>query len=265
MLDIHKSQYEELRRFITESFVPVLIIGAEGVGKKTLVRRVLRDRFPTLSILDVQVLNIEASRQLKRDSIRKSPTTRVYLIDGDHATVAAYNAILKLLEEPPADILYIITSSIVPIPTIVSRCRNLWIPPLMKDELIGVLNEKGMSERTVAAIVPMANGSVAEALKVYTKYEEKRRLIPFIRALKEGDVQFVFTHTKTITKDDVYLMIELCDDVLLSTYGLINSDIASIVAISPLLLRRIKEALQGGSSPSIAWTRAWFKTREWTA
>lgn len=258
MLDLHKLQFIELNRLISSGSQAILLVGDKGVGKKTLIRRVL-EHFK-VDLVEFPALSINEARSIKHIIIRKSVQTRVFLIDGDGATVQAYNAMLKTLEEPPRDVIFIIAASRAPIQTIVSRCNYIIVPPFTHEELKEVLSYKGMGERAILSVVGKSYGSVAEAVKVYERQEEKQRLVPYLKALKDRDLTFVLKQVKLITRDDLRILIELVDDVMISRYGLLNVEAASSVPVTSDFLATVKEALQAGSIPCVCWMRAWFLT-----
>src|SRR5215467_12367162 len=179
MLDLHKTQYVELERLLRAGVQTFLLVGDYGVGKKTLVRRILSASFADYLVTEVPKFTIDIARQMKATTLRRSAQTRVYLIDGDEATVQAYNAVLKLFEEPPPATVFFVCSSTHPLQTIVSRCNNVRIPPLSSSELAEVLSFKGMSSSVSSTVISYANGSISQAFRVYEKFEEKRRLVPF--------------------------------------------------------------------------------------
>lgn len=94
---------------------------------------------------------------------------RVVVIDSvDDLEPSAANALLKMLEEPPANCLFLLVSHVPGrlLPTIRSRCRRLDFQPLDDDAMTSVLTrepfELGASE--LARLLPLARGSVARAL-----------------------------------------------------------------------------------------------------
>jgi DNA polymerase-3 subunit delta' len=259
MIDLHKEQLAILHGMLESGAQTILVLGDLGIGKKTLVRKAIT-KLPRRYEFHYPSFSVGEARTLKENAIRRTIGTRIYLIDGDYTTEQAYNAMLKLLEEPPEGIIVVITSSKPPLPTIVSRCKMVLVPPLTDEELKAALVDGGMSERAANSVVPYARGSITEALKVYAKQESKRMLIPHIKALKERDLTYVLRLVSTITREDISLLIEFVDDVLLSRYGLSNPEIASWVNASPDFLMKIKDALMQGYSPSLGWLRAWFQT-----
>jgi DNA polymerase-3 subunit delta' len=94
---------------------------------------------------------------------------RVVVIDSaDELEASGANALLKMLEEPPANCLFLLVSHVPGrlLPTIRSRCRRLDFQPLGDDAMTSVL-EKELPERSAAdraKLIPLAQGSVSKAL-----------------------------------------------------------------------------------------------------
>jgi DNA polymerase-3 subunit delta' len=96
---------------------------------------------------------------------------RVVIIDAvDDMTVSSANALLKLLEEPPAKVtLLLITHQPARLlPTIRSRCRDLRLHPLSPADLSDALTQAGgeVSPGDSTALAELAGGSVGEAFEL---------------------------------------------------------------------------------------------------
>ena len=96
---------------------------------------------------------------------------RVAIIDAvDDMTVSAANALLKLLEEPPAKVtLFLISHQPARLlPTIRSRCRELRLMPLSPADLSDALTQAGgdVAPEDRAALAELAGGSVGEAFQM---------------------------------------------------------------------------------------------------
>ena len=72
----------------------------------------------------------------------------VVLYNAERLTVAASNALLKTIEEPPKDCLIILTINDLAnlLPTITSRCRLVSFPKPSKDEAKEILNQTNNSD-----------------------------------------------------------------------------------------------------------------------
>lgn len=96
---------------------------------------------------------------------------RVCLVDSaDEMNANAANALLKVLEEPPARALFILLSHQPGrlLPTIRSRCRQLPVPPLKGEAVNAILAQHGVTlEGTQAALIAeLAEGSAGRALSI---------------------------------------------------------------------------------------------------
>lgn len=96
---------------------------------------------------------------------------RVVLIDEAHALNRfGQNAILKILEEPPARALIVMTATSpgALLPTIRSRCRLLPLEPLGEGSLKAILArfEPEIAGEELATLIALAGGSAGFALKV---------------------------------------------------------------------------------------------------
>ena len=96
---------------------------------------------------------------------------RVAIIDAaDEMNVAAANALLKLLEEPPANVTLLLISHqpFKLLPTIRSRCRELRLAPLAPAPLADALTQAGaaLEPDEAQALAQLAGGSVGEAFRL---------------------------------------------------------------------------------------------------
>ena len=85
------------------------------------------------------------------------------------------NKLLKLIEEPPADTLFILVSESedLILPTIVSRCQLIKIPAIETNALIETLIEKQqVSRETASQAAAIAAGNYREALQIIRETEE---------------------------------------------------------------------------------------------
>jgi DNA polymerase-3 subunit delta' len=95
---------------------------------------------------------------------------RVAIVDAvDELNRSGANALLKILEEPPAASLFLIVSHAPGqlLPTILSRCRRLMLKPLSTDETAAALGQalgREAAEPDLRAAAEAGEGSVAAAL-----------------------------------------------------------------------------------------------------
>ena len=117
-------------------------------------------------------ITVDVARSL-RDFLHLSSTDggrRVVIVDSaDQLNTQAANAILKLVEEPPARTTFLLVSHAPArlLPTIRSRCRTLACHPLGGTELADAISDAGLDPQIEpAALQQLASGSVGEAARL---------------------------------------------------------------------------------------------------
>jgi len=100
---------------------------------------------------------------------------KVYLIDEAHMlSKAAFNALLKILEEPPSSVLFILATTIPLkiIDTVRSRCFQLFFKPIKTEILLEYLKKVCTQEKirydvsALELIIDQSEGSVRDALNL---------------------------------------------------------------------------------------------------
>lgn len=100
---------------------------------------------------------------------------KIYLIDEAHMlSKAAFNAFLKLLEEPPPSVIFILATTEVQkiIDTVKSRCFQLFFKPVSAEDLLPHLQEVckveeiNSDEEGLSYIIKETYGSIRDALNV---------------------------------------------------------------------------------------------------
>ncbi len=103
----------------------------------------------------------------------------VIIEDADTMNRSAQNAILKILEEPPANVLIVLIAHRpgMLIPTIRSRARMLSFSPLSPDHMGELLNKQGhsLSIQDLELLAAISEGSIGQALR----YAEEGGIVMF--------------------------------------------------------------------------------------
>lgn len=122
------------------------------------------------------VIKVDEVRTVNEFLCKKSfdGNWRIVVIDSvDDMNTASANAILKILEEPPAkSLLFLISHN--PnrlLPTIRSRCAKINLQPLSEDEVASLLRRYNpeLNETDVKGIAQISSGSIGKALR-YSEY-----------------------------------------------------------------------------------------------
>lgn len=121
------------------------------------------------------------SQDIRVDEVRKAKSflqlssaeggRRVVIVDAaDEMNTQAANALLKLLEEPPAGVTFLLVTHQPArlLPTIRSRCRELRLAPLAPEDMVHALRPLGIdtAEAEATALATLAAGSVGEAVRL---------------------------------------------------------------------------------------------------
>jgi DNA polymerase-3 subunit delta' len=91
----------------------------------------------------------------------------------EYMNIAMANAILKVLEEPPAKTLFLLIASDYEklLPTIISRCQLIHIPAFEKDDVKKYLLTKNLCDETMASrIMKIADGDMDKAVQLCSSY-----------------------------------------------------------------------------------------------
>jgi DNA polymerase-3 subunit gamma/tau len=173
--------------------------------------------------------NVDQVREL-RENVAYLPASckyKIYIIDEIHMlSSAAFNALLKTLEEPPEHILFIFaTTEPHKIPaTILSRCQrhNLGRIAIKKiADNIKILCEKegySISEKSANVIAGEADGSIRDSLSLTDRILSAATTNEIdhdsiLKNLGLIDMSFVFEISKAIIKADGAKLIEIIDQV----------------------------------------------------
>lgn len=156
MLVLHSRTKEAIEAFIQTPTHAVMVVGADGVGKGAIAYKLAstvlgyseevldnRQAFKHIVPDEKNTISIETIRSLqqfvKLKTTGRKAVRRVVLIEhADSMTTEAQNAFLKLLEEPPADTVVILTVGHLTalLPTIRSRVQQLTVIPPSKQQLM---------------------------------------------------------------------------------------------------------------------------------
>ena len=114
-----------------------------------------------------------------RETVRYAPAQgkfKIYIIDEVHMlSAAAFNALLKTLEEPPAHVKFVFatTDPQKVLPTIVSRCQRFDLKPIPPELIVERLKAIALAEKikvtdeALACIARLADGGMRDAQSIF--------------------------------------------------------------------------------------------------
>ncbi|MBI1820016.1 MAG: DNA polymerase III subunit gamma/tau [Nitrospirae bacterium] len=237
-----------------------LFSGARGVGKTTMARLLAKavncETGPTIhpcgqcalckeiaAGMSVDVLEIDGAsnrgidniRELK-DQIKYAPLRgkyKVYIIDEVHMlTTEAFNALLKTLEEPPPNTIFILaTTELHKIPsTILSRCQQFQFKKISRLEIMEqirriIQEEKiAVSDRALLVVARAANGSMRDALSILDQVvsysgmnisdEDVRSILGVV------DTKTLYELTEAVSKSEIASLLTIFRGVINAGYDL---------------------------------------------
>jgi len=152
------------------------------------------DPYHRIQIPRANVIKINSIREIRRESSMSTSDnrTRVFIIsEADAMNDAASNTLLKTLEEPPGDTMFILTTSRreALLPTILSRCQSIRFDPLTEGEIRDALIGRGHIEEGRASLLArLAGGSYARALELGESdlMGQRTEVVDFIRKALGG-------------------------------------------------------------------------------
>jgi len=142
-----------------------------------------------ISIPRANIIKITSIREVRRESVMSTfdGRKRIFIISrADAMGPEAANTLLKTLEEPSGDCLFVLTTSRpdVLLQTIRSRCQSIRFDPLREEEISCALVERDGIERETAELVArLSNGSYTKAIELLQEdaLEERRHVLAFVR------------------------------------------------------------------------------------
>jgi len=165
----------------TESNHSFLLTGQTGCGKTTIARIICKmlsiDAADTSEIDSADFRGIDTIREMRKNCQFKPLKSkfRAYILDEVHQlSKDAQSALLKILEEPPKHVFFILctTDPQKLLPTLKNRCSQFQVNPITDDEMKGLLkriarteNDK-LSEEVLEQIVFEAQGHPRNAISI---------------------------------------------------------------------------------------------------
>ena len=231
-----------------------LFTGPQGIGKRTLAMhcamallckgesrpcfecptciRILDGTHPDVKIIPGEkTIGVDVIREAIRLTGEHSfeGGHRVIVIErAEKMTAQAQNCLLKTLEEPPEDTVFLLSAEEASslLPTVVSRCRVKPVPPWSQEEMEPVLQKFGVPAERIGELCLLSGGSIGAALALYNdpKYGElRRKMMQTVFSMESAKDIFPIGSAMREEKEqaDGYLdmMESLVRDVLLTRLG----------------------------------------------
>ncbi|HXQ20559.1 MAG TPA: DNA polymerase III subunit delta' [Candidatus Acidoferrales bacterium] len=248
----HGRVRETLRAAVAQQRLPhaLLFAGPDGVGKRALAlalaarlqctaggddacgscaacRQIAAGSHPDLQLVGVapgkKEIGVERAREVKRFTQMQplAGKVKIAIIDDAHMlTVAAQNALLKTLEEPPdrSVLILIANNPDALLPTVRSRCQRLQFSPLPADTVASIVAAQGVDPVAARELAALADGSPGRALALGGSLAGERRaqLLQALAALGTARYPALMQLATDLGRPESDLPVKL--DLLLSQY-----------------------------------------------
>ncbi|MGX7592001.1 DNA polymerase III subunit gamma/tau [Candidatus Karelsulcia muelleri] len=219
-----------IKKNLAKSF---LFCGPKGVGKTTCARILARK----LANANANIIELDAASNNSVDDIKDilnqlnylpiGGKYKIYIIDEVHMlSHSAFNALLKVLEEPPTHVIFILatTKKNKLLPTVLSRCQIYEFKPISIKNLIKYLSKICMLENVeyerdaLLLIAENAEGSLRDALSAFDRLKlySNNKLLRKIVAKQLGilDIQYCLKFTDLILDQNLFKTLLYFDQVI---------------------------------------------------
>jgi|SRR3989338_8546603 len=277
---LNKSTQAQARALINNPSHALLVSGGVGSGKASVARLIasellgLRDakmleKYPYFTHLKrpdgKQDIPIDSVRQLNKVLKLKAPGSneirRIVIIeDAQDLNEEASNALLKMLEEPPADCVFILTaiSAHALLPTISSRTQQLQLRPLSLDQSLKFFSPK-YSELDIESAWRLSQGAAGLMLAILKDDQQHPLKIAVYEAKsylrKDTYERLLLSDALSRDKKQLALLLEALTKLLAALQSSVavqgsDSQTRRILASRRLILR-LQEALEANVSPKL--------------
>lgn len=285
----HEQQITQLRHMLETGQLQhaLLFTGPEGVGKMTAAmlfaaavlcetqsgqgeacgecpscRMLVQMAHPDFIKIapDGQTIKIDQIRAMQQAmSVRPLVGSyRVCVIEGaELMTDQAANSLLKLLEEPPAYLIFILTANrrYSLLDTIISRCRSYRFATVPVKLIAGFLAGCGVQEALAQAAARMSGGRVGLALRLSQPegFAARDEAIGLLKDLDEFPMQRIWDIAAGFNEQDDKRVLDLLTNMgcCLRDISVVKTGLGAKLAFSADQLERLSELAAGWSQASL--------------
>ena len=158
-----------------KTLAAALVCSGEGkpCGRCINCLKALSDSHPDIKIFEpdpkTDNFRIETVRELRSDAyiVANEADRKVYILkDAQNMLVPAQNALLKVLEEPPEGVLFLLTADSLAgvLPTIRSRCISFAMAPVSPADCARYCTKQGVDAKAAALYSELFDGHIGTVL-----------------------------------------------------------------------------------------------------
>ncbi|HMC37344.1 MAG TPA: hypothetical protein VKK30_05715 [Actinomycetota bacterium] len=168
------------KRLGMRAFAAALLCERGGCGECRNCRLALGERHPNMLILEPTGPDILVGKDASDPNTARWFAARAYLtppepgrkvmvvIQADRLRIEAADVLLKALEEPPTDTVFVLLSARPDeiADTVRSRCQEVAFPPLSEDFVVNALVKEGLDEGRARLASRLAGGNLGRARRI---------------------------------------------------------------------------------------------------
>jgi DNA polymerase-3 subunit delta' len=182
------------KQLAVRAFAAAVLCESGGCGECRTCTLALDDRHPNVAVVEPEGrdIHVETIREeIWHPAYRTAPEPgrKVFILrEADRLNPSAADALLKVLEEPPADaVLLLMSARAHELPdTITSRCHVVVFRPLPEDFVIRTLTQENVDERLAGVVARLAGGNVGRARRLAAGSEGLAFRTAGLEALQEA-------------------------------------------------------------------------------
>jgi DNA polymerase-3 subunit delta' len=178
------------KRLVMRAFAAALLCPQGGCGTCRACRLAVGERHPNMVVLEPSGPDILVGKDASDPNTARWFASRAYLtppepgrkimvvLQADRLRIEAADVLLKVLEEPPTDTIFLLLSARPDeLPdTVRSRCQEIAFPPLSEDFVVGTLVAEGLDEQRARLACRLAGGNLGRARRLAS---DERQLVAF--------------------------------------------------------------------------------------
>ena len=229
----HSENIASIKTLIREKKMPhaLLFVGPEGTGKFLVAqitaaalfcseqekpcgkcnscKAFLLENHPDLNVIEPegQTIKIEQIRNLQKEISLAPYLTDKRIVIVNHAekmTLPSANSLLKTLEDPVGNVMFILIAENrqMILDTILSRCMLVSFQPLLTEELINALMERGLEKTKAEVIAHLAEGSFGKAIHLQENddLELRNRAVALLNVVKPCSMDEIWQISQEISE-----------------------------------------------------------------